>query len=259
MISAVVLTRNEDRNIKECLKSVAWCDETIVIDDYSDDKTVDIAKSLGALVFQRKLDGNFAAQRNFGSEKAKGEWVLFIDADERVSKELVEEIKSRCANLFHSRGENVPAPREWLDGFYIQRHDVVWNKKLKHGEAGNIKLLRLAKRGSGKWKRRVHETWDIKGPFKTLKNPLLHYPHQTISEFLGDINNYSTLHAQENMKEGKRSSILKIMFYPKLKFLQNWILKGGFFDSGPGFVAALMMSFHSFLAWSKLWLLQRGK
>lgn len=245
MLSTVVLTKNEEHNIKECLKSVAWCDEMIVIDDYSEDKTVDVAKSLGARVFKRKLNGDFATQRNFGLEKAAGEWVLFIDADERMTPKLKDEINSKVQIQKHC-------------GFYIKRTDVLWGKTLTHGET-NTKLLRLARKGSGKWRRKVHEVWEVAGVIREFKNPILHYPHQTINEFLGDTNNYSTLHAQENMKEGKRSSIFKILFYPKLKFLQNWILKGGFLDSGPGFIVALMMSFHSFLAWSKLWLLQRDK
>ncbi len=261
MLSCVVLTKNEESNIKDCLESVSWCDEIIVIDDFSEDSTVEIAKKLGATVFSRKLNDDFAAQRNFGLEKAsskgrstsgrKGDWVLFVDADERISKELAEEIRHALP-----KWEN-------LSGFYLNRRDVMWGRELKYGET-NIKLLRIAKTGAGIWKRAVHEYWDIKpkgfddriGEFHV--GVIEHYPHQTISEFLSDISRYSTLHAQENMKEEKRSSILKILLWPKLKFLQNYVLKLGFLDGGPGLVSALMMSFHSYLAWSKLWLLQKG-
>lgn len=130
----------------------------------------------------------------------------------------------------------------------------MWGKELKHGETGNVKLLRLAKRDAGLWVRAIHEIWEIKGRVGELKNPLLHYPHQTLREFIADIDWMSTLHAEENKKEGKRSDLFKIIFYPKLKFIDSWILKLGFLDGTPGFIVAIMMSLHSFLAWSKLWL-----
>jgi len=255
MLSTIVLTRNEEKNIKACLESVKFCDEVIVIDDYSDDSTMKLAKKLGAKVFKRKLNGDFAAQRNYGLDKAKGEWVLFIDADERVPLILKDEILTEVQIQKHIGSESVPAHQ----GFYLKREDILWEKKLRHGESGQTKLLRLARKGSGKWARKVHETWNVAGEVKTLKNFLLHYPHQTISEFLVDVNKYSTVHAQENYHKGKQSNVLKILLWPKLKFSQNYVFKGGLLDGDPGFVAAMMMSFHSFLAWSKLYLVQRRK
>ncbi len=247
MISAVVLTKNEEKNIAQCLQSLMWCDEVVVIDDNSRDLTVEIAKKHGAVVWKRSLENNFAAQRNFGLAKASGDWVLFIDADEIVTPALSEEI-----TLVTRKSDNL------ITGYLIKRQDVMWGRELRYGESGNIKLLRLAKKTSGKWKRAVHEEWQM-GHRETgeLENPLMHYPHQTISEFISDIDRYSTLHAQELAKEGKSANILKVMMWPKLKFLQNWVLRFGFLDGTAGFVFALLMSFHSYLAWSKLWLIQR--
>ncbi|MFZ5932879.1 MAG: glycosyltransferase family 2 protein [Patescibacteria group bacterium] len=245
-ISAVVLTKNEERNIAACLKGLAFCDEILVIDDGSNDKTHKIAKSYGAKVYIRELEGDFARQRNFGQDMAKGRWILFVDADERVSQELQEEIVKETSR------ENNP-----YSGYYLKREDYLWGKKLCYGETTNLKFLRLARKGAGRWKRRVHEFWRIVGRTRTLKNPLLHYPHQTLREFISDINFHSTLHAKANLEEGKSSNLLKIMFYPKLKFFRNYILRLGFLDAEAGFVVALLMSFHSFLAWSKLWLMQR--
>lgn len=135
----------------------------------------------------------------------------------------------------------------------------MWGKQMKHGEFGNTKLLRLAKAGSGKWVRKVHEVWEVKGKVEELANPLLHYPHQTLREFIADVDWQSSLHAEANLKEGKRSNLFKIAAYPKLKFIKNWIFGLGFLDGTEGFVAALIMSFHSFLAWSKLWKMQKEK
>ena len=245
-ISAIILTKNEGKNLGECIRALTFCEEIIVIDDYSSDKTVEIARGLGAKVFQRSLDGNFAAQRNFGLEKATNKWVLFIDADERVSHELKEEME-----------KEVPAPNNSHLGYFLKRDDYFFGKKLKFGETASVSLLRLARKSAGKWMRSVHEVWEVQGRTKTLKNPLEHYPHQSLREFINDINFHSGLHAEANHQEGKHSSLVKILFWPKLHFFKNYFLKLGFLDGTEGFVLALMMSLHSFLAWSKLWLDER--
>ncbi|KKQ97726.1 MAG: Lipopolysaccharide biosynthesis glycosyltransferase [Candidatus Woesebacteria bacterium GW2011_GWB1_39_12] len=132
-------------------------------------------------------------------------------------------------------------------------------KRLKHGEFWTNSFLRLAKKGTGKWKRAVHEYWDVKGKKGRINSPLLHYSHPTLHEFIAEVDWYSSLHSESNLKEKKKSDIFKIMLYPKLKFINNWIIKGGFLDGIEGFVAALMMSLHSFLAWSKQWIKQQEK
>src|SRR3972149_11239736 len=121
MISAVVITKNEEKNIERCIKSLLWCSEIVVVDDYSDDKTVKLAKKLGAKVYQHSLDNDFSEQRNFGLLKAKGDWVLFVDADEVVSAKLQKEIIKSITQNKHV-------------GFYIKRYDVWMGKVLKHGE-----------------------------------------------------------------------------------------------------------------------------
>ena len=249
MISAVVLTKNEKENIIECLKSLLFCDEIILIDDYSSDGTLSLIQKSKfkpkIKIFKRKLDNDFAEQRNFGLKKTKNEWVLFIDADERVTEALASEIKVQSLQL-----------KGGYTGFYLSRIDNMWGKQLLHGEPGSIKLLRLAKRDAGKWKRSVHEVWDVEGGANTLRNPLLHYPHPTLSQFIKDVNKMSSIHAQENQKERKSSNLFKIVLFPTGHYFKNFILKLGFLDGMQGFVFALIMSFHSFLAWSKLLFLQ---
>lgn len=247
-LSAVILVKNEEHDIKECINCLKFCGEIIIIDDNSSDKTVDLAKKLGAKIHRRKLGNNFAAQRNFGLSKAQGKWVLFLDADERVTEEL--------------RNEIVQITRDPLvnyAGLYLKRTDYLWGKKLKHGETANIRLLRLARRKTGKWTRRVHEVWEIVGKTYELKNPLVHYPHPTLAAFINSVNIMSSLHAKANLEEGKRSSLIKLIVWPMGKFINNYVFKIGFLDGSRGFVSALVMSFHSYLAWSKLWFLQRKK
>lgn len=244
MISAVILTKNEEENIERSLQSLSWCDELLVIDDNSEDKTVEIAKKRGAKVYTRSLKGDFAAQRNYGLEKAKGDWVLFVDADEKVTSTLWYEIMQYTNN-----------PINEYAGFYIKRIDNIWKKELKHGEIGNIKLLRLAKKDAGRWEGKVHEVWKIKGKTLTLNNSLLHFPHASVAKFLKEINVYTDLRAEELFKKKRKVYWWSIILYPKAKFIVNYMFRGGFLDGMPGLVFALMMSFHSFLVRAKLWTL----
>lgn len=245
MLSAIVLTKNEEKNISKCLDDLSWCDEILVVDDNSVDKTIDIAKKQKASVLQHGLQ-DFASQRNFGLEHAKGEWIFFVDADERVSQVLRDEI---CQVIESDSG----------DGYLVKRNDCMWNKKLSHGEVGDIWLLRLAKKGKGKWSGRVHEAWKVHGKIGKLKNPLYHYPHQTIAEFIAEINFYSSLRAEELKAQGVHASFVDIVLYPKAKFFFNYFFKGGFLDGNEGLVLAIMMSLHSFLVRGKLWLLWQRK
>lgn len=244
MISAVVLTHNEEQNINNCLDAIKWCDEIIVIDDNSIDHTVTFAEKQGAKVYIRPLDNNFSAQRNFGLKKARGDWILFVDADEIVSPALWFEIMQHTNN-----------PTDNYSGFFIKRQDVLWNTLLKHGETGNVKFVRLAKKDAGEWTGAVHEVWNINGGTAILNNPLMHYPHMTVENFLREINFYTDIRVKELYSKKVKVVWVFIILYPILKFIQNYFIKQGFRDGIPGLVLAMMMAFHSFLVRSKLWLM----
>ncbi len=252
MISAVILVKNEEKNIVNCLDDLLTFDEIIIVDDYSTDKTSEILKKYEKdhpkiKIFKRKLDNDFSAQREFGISKAKNDWIFFVDADERVSKELSTEIKE------------IATVNSKYDGFLIKRIDFMWGRELKHGETGSIELLRVFRKNKGSLKGKVHEVWVTEGYVEKLTNPILHYPHESISEFLGEINFYSDLRAQELYQAGKKTGFLRIIIYPKGKFFLNYILRGGFLDGTAGIVHAGMMSLHSFLVRGKLWLLWQKK
>lgn len=247
MITGVVLTKNEENNIGECLKHLKFCDEVIVIDDNSIDDTRQIAEKFGAKVFVRDLNMDFAYQCNFGIGQAGGDWVLFVDADERVTDALASEISN-----FQLSNSDV------VDGFYVRRRDYMWGRLLKYGENNNQRLMRLIKKGSGKWKRRVHQYFEVEGNVSKLKNFIDHFPHPTVTLFIESVNRWSTWHALANKEEGKKSTLFKICFWPLGHFLKNYFLRFGFLDGRQGFVHAVLMSFHSFLAWGKLWMLQKG-
>lgn len=248
MISAVVLTKNEEDNIRDCLQGLSWCDEIIIIDDNSTDRTIKIAEKANANIYVHPLRGDFSQQRNYGLDKAKGDWVLFVDADERVTPALWYEVMQHTNSSIDSS-----------DGFFIRRVDFMWGRKLMHGETGNIKLLRLAKKNAGKWDGTVHEQWKINGKTITLKNELMHYPHPDVTSFLKEINYYTELRARELHNKKVGVLLPAIILYPVSKFIVNYIIKLGFLDGIPGLISAFMMSFHSFLVRGKLWSLSLKK
>jgi glycosyltransferase involved in cell wall biosynthesis len=245
MLSVIILTKNSERYLQRCLSSVLFCDEIIVIDDYSDDDTLMIAKEFGCKIFFKNLDSNYSAQRNFGLNKASGDWILFVDSDEVVTESLKTEI---LKSIDHSQ----------YSGYCLTRQDILWGKRMFHGESGQMTLVRLGKKDCGHWHRAVHEIWQIDGKVGVLHEPLLHYAHSDLFEFIKKVNDYSVIHANENLKEGKRSSLAKIILYPPAKFIYNYIVKLGFLDGTRGCVVSLVMSFHSFLSWSNLWLIQKN-
>lgn len=243
-ISVAILTKNEEKNIEDCIKTLEGYDEVIVIDDGSTDNTMNIAKKLGASVYEHTLDGDFASQRNFALKKAKGTWVLFIDADERLSPALNYEIHNQINDAMSN-----------FSGFYLRRIDKIWGRKITHGESSQTRFLRLAKKNSGEWEGKVHERWTVKGKVGLLNHPLMHLPHQTLREFIAEINYYTDLRAAE-LKE-KRTKVRQgeILLYPAAKFFQNYFIRLGVLDGIAGLIQAILMSFHSFLVRGKLWLL----
>jgi glycosyltransferase involved in cell wall biosynthesis len=245
MITAIILTRNEEENIGRCLESVKWCDEIIVVDDKSSDKTIEIAKKYGATVYLHDLNNDFSAQRNFGLSKAKNEWVLFIDSDEIISDALAFEI----SNAIGLKDQNLKN----FNGYYVKRIDFMWGKQLKYGETGDIKLLRLAKKKCGLWVGMAHERWKVKGLTVSLANPIFHFPHKNLNEFLKEINFYTDIRARELKDLNTKVFFWAIIGYPLGKFIVNYIFKRGFMDRMAGLIFAISMSFHSFLVRGKLW------
>ena len=247
-ISAVVLTNNEEKNIIDCLEMLIFCDEIVIIDDNSAVRTIELVGQFkkdypNISIYKKSLESDFSAQRQFGIDKTKNDWILFIDADERVTPKLASEIKDTL-------DENID-----FGGFLIPRIDFMWGRQLMHGDTGKIKLLRLFNKSKGNLKGKVHETWETKSMVGKLINPIYHYPHPTINEFLKEINFYSDLRARELFDQGKKSGFLSIILYTKGKFIKNYFIKRGFLDGTAGFVHAILMSFHSFLVRGKLWLL----
>ncbi len=246
MISAIILSHNSEHSIEKAIKSVIWCDETILIDDDSSDKTTEIASKYKIIIHKRRLNDNFSNQRNFGLQIAKGDWVLFLDSDEIISTNLRNEIVT-CIK------------EDKYNGYYICREDYVWDIKLKNNEMGRAFSIRLAKRNRGQWEGIVHEKWIISGNTKKLNNPIYHYPHKSISYFITKINYYTELRSKELFKRKKKVRFLDIAIYPLVKFFQVYIIKHGYEDGTAGIIISFLMSLHSFLVRAKLWQLWQNQ
>jgi glycosyltransferase involved in cell wall biosynthesis len=246
-LSAIILAKNEESNMGRAVASVSFCDEIIVVDDGSTDATAKRAEETGrgiVRVIRYASAWDFAAQRNWAMEQARHDWILFIDADEEVAGELKNEI------LGAMQKEN------GTGAYYIKRRDFFWGRGLKYGDLWNAYrsgIIRLMKKGSGTWKGNVHEVFHpVSGTTKRLASYLNHYPHQTVSEFIRDVNGYSTIRSRELADRGVKPGILALIALPLCKFIWNYLLKLGFLDGAAGFAYAFLMSFHSFLVRAKL-------
>ncbi len=175
---------------------------------------------------------NFAKERNILLRNSKSDWVFFKDSDEVISKKLLKEIKSATRN-------------DKVNGYYVFRKNFLFGKY-----AGTDKILRLGRKERGKWVRAVHEVWIVSGNKGELKNFLVHRDNSSVSDLVKKINNYSDIHALENRKEGKRSDLVKIIFFPIFKFIQSIF-------EGRSVAMSVLQSFHSLLSWLKLWELQK--
>ncbi len=231
-LTTIILTKNSADTLKKALDSAAFSHQILVIDDYSTDQTLKIAKQAQASILQRHLKGDYSAQRNFALSKVKTQWALFLDSDETIPQALKNQIQTAIQN-------------QHVQGYYLKRQDKFLGKTLKHGETGHIKLLRLAQKSAGKWHRPVHEVWHISGPNQTLSTPLIHTPHLNLDQFLDKINTYTTIEATHRSSQHQKLNLLQLLLYPPAKFIQNYFFKLGFLDGYPGLIQAFFMSLHS--------------
>ena len=198
------------------------------------------------LVFNSHKYKSFAEKRNQALKKIDTDWVLFVDDDEIVSKELAQEIKEKIKD------------REF-SGYYLKRHDICFYQELKWGEIKNQKILRLARSNMGIFSRTVHERWQVVGKVGILDNILFHQKDNFISEFLGRVRYYSYLDADDLTKEGKHFSYSRLIFLPVLKFLQNYFFRQGFRDGMAGLFLCYLMSVQSFVVRVVQWEKQSPK
>jgi glycosyltransferase involved in cell wall biosynthesis len=246
LLSAVVITRNEEKQIARCLDSLSFCDEVIVVDSGSTDQTCQIAEKLKAKVFSRPWSG-YASQKNYGNSLAQGKWILSVDADEEVSPQLREEIM-----------EAVKA--DGVHAYSIPRRTLHSGQWIKYGGWYPNRLTRLFQKEKSEWmEEEVHEFLRTEGITDQLSADILHYSFDSIADQAERNNHYSSLGAQALHRKGIRFSLTKLLIKPSLKFLETFVLKRGFLDGYRGYFIAVMAAHSVFLKWAKLWELERGE
>jgi hypothetical protein len=245
-ISSVIICKNEERNIEACLKSIDWVDEIILVDAESTDKTVAIAKKYTDKIFIRKWEG-FSKQRQFGLEQCSGKWIFPIDADERCTVELKQEIL-----------EKINSTQINESGFKIPRKSFYRNYWVKYcGWYPGYQLRLFKKDKSSVTDRLVHEGYIVEGEIGTLKNALLHYTINSIAEYIEKINQYSTLQALEKSKRG-RVGFWDIILRPVAAFLTEYIGRKGFLDGIPGIIICHFNMITNILTYTKIWEMQNS-
>ena len=242
-LTATVITLNEAAHIEACLASVAWADERLVIDSGSTDGTADLARKSGARVIDRAFPG-YSAQKNFAAETATHDWILSIDADERVSPELADQIRRILASDPQPAGFRAPRVT-WHLGRWIRTTD--WYPDYQ---------LRLYDRRRARWNgRRVHESVETTAPVDLLTAELQHYAYRDIGHHMSTMDRYTTLAAAEMHASGRRAGLTDLVIHPWAAFLRNYVLRRGFTDGAPGLIISSMNAHYVFLKFAKLWAL----
>jgi glycosyltransferase involved in cell wall biosynthesis len=246
-LTVTIITRNEADNIEACLASVDWAAERLVVDCGSTDQTVDRAKAAGARVLVHDWPG-YAAQKNFAADQAAHDWILSIDADERVTPALSREIRDLV-------DQPVPPPAH---GYRIPRMSWHLGRWWKTTDWYPDPQLRLYDRRHGRWKRRrVHESVTLDSEPGRLRHHLQHYAYRDIAHHLDTMNRYTTLAAEDLYESGRRASPAEVVIHPVAAFLRNYFLKRGFADGLPGLIVSAMNAYYVFLKMAKLWDLGR--
>ncbi len=243
-LSALVITFNEERNIADCLSTLAFADEIVVVDSGSSDRTREIAAAMGAKVYENPWPG-YGRQKNFGLRKATGAWILIVDADERVTPELGGEISR---TLGAPEGPPVVA-------YTIPRKNHEYGRWIAHGGAYPDRQMRLLRRGKGAYNDvEVHENLIVDGEVGELDSPLLHFSERSTAERVVKVERYATLSAKERAKRGlPRVGFSRLALHPAATFWKIYVAKRGFRDGIPGLIHAVMASFQTFLKYAKLY------
>lgn len=240
-ISAVIIAGAEEKNIAECLESVRWADEIVVVNSGSKDRTVEIARKYTDRVFVKEWEG-YAAQKQFSVDKARNEWVLSIDADERVSPELREEIAGLDFSV--------------ADGFRIPRRNYFLDKVVRScGWSPDYQLRLFRKSRTKLTDRKIHEGFQVDGRTANLKGELIHFTHPTITSTLEKIAEYSTLEAEEKSPR-IRMTATKIFSKPIWEFFHHFIVRHGFTDGVHGLMVSMIHAMTKAQVYMKIWEMQ---
>ncbi|TSC88568.1 MAG: Glycosyl transferase family protein [Microgenomates group bacterium Gr01-1014_7] len=244
-ISVIINTRNEEKNIAKAINSVKWADEIIVCDMYSDDKTAEIAKDLGAKVIFHKRVNYVELARNFAISKAKNDWILVLDPDEQIDEDLAKRLQA-LVNKSSS-----------FDFVEIPRKNIIFNKWIKHSGWWPDYQIRLFKKGSVVWQSQIHSKPQAKGTGLKLaseeKWSIIHQNYQTIEQFISRMNRYTQIQAEELKKSGYKFRWQDIFDKPLNEFLSRYFTNEGYKDGLHGLSLSLLQAFSFFVVYLRVW------
>jgi len=240
-LSVVIVTQNEEKNIREALQSIRDASEIIVIDAFSTDRTADICREYTDNIHQKEWQG-YALQKRSGIELATQKWVFILDSDERFTEALWNEIRELI-----NRDQG-------YSGYYVPRKNFFLGKWVRHGGWWPDHTLRLFLKDKALMEeRKVHEKVVVNGKAGYLRNHLEHYTYRTVSDYMKKMETYSTLSAEEMKAHGKSSGLIKMSFHPMFTFFKMFFLRAGFLDGIHGVILAVLYSHYAFLKYLKLW------
>lgn len=245
-VSAVIITRNEEAMLADCLQSVAFADEIVVVDSLSSDRTVEIARAHGARVLETTDWPGFGPQKNRAIELATGDWILSIDADERVTPELASEIRAAVQSA------------DAVAGYQLSRLSRYCGRYMRHSGWFPDHIIRLFRRGRARFSDDlVHERVIVDGAVGRLNGLLLHESFGSLEQVLDKVNRYSSLSARQMAAAGKRGSLVGAVLHGLGAFVRTYLLKAGFLDGREGFMLAVSNAEGAYYKYLKLWLIQR--
>lgn len=256
-LSVVIITKNEENNLGRCLESVIGgnpmalnapklVDEVLIVDSGSTDQSLAIAKKFGAQILSEPWRG-FGAQKAFAAQQARNDWILSLDADERLTPAFVEELKTRFASLDPKTAYAIPRR-----SFYLGR----W---IRFGGWWPDRQVRIFHRQHSNWDEApIHERVQASS-YQNFTHPIEHFVFRDVAHQIETNNRYSSLLAEKDFRAGKRFSVVKLVFKPYFKFLENYVWKGGFLDGVAGFVIAVNSAHSTLLRWIKIWELERAQ
>lgn len=241
-VSAIVTTLNEEQHIAECIESLLWCDEILVVDSFSADRTPEIARRYEKVRFHQRTYFGSAAQKNWAMDQVENEWILIFDADERCTPALQKEIEELLAS----------APEH--DAYTIKRRVYFMNRVIRFSGWQHDRVVRLVRRGTARYpNRRVHADMITRGPAPILRNSMTHYMTDSFDEYARRIEKYSFWGAAQNWREGRKAGFPEIFGRSIWRFLRTYVFQLGILDGMHGLVFCMLQAYGTYLKWALLW------
>ncbi len=241
-VSAIVTTFNEEQNIAGCVESLLWCDEILVVDSFSTDKTPEILRGYDKVRFYQRTYYGSASQKNWAMDQVTNDWILIFDADERCTPALQQEIETLlAAGASH-------------DAYTIKRRVYFLDRVIRFSGWQHDRVVRLVRNGTARYpNRRVHADMVTRGPAPVLKSPMEHYMADSLDEYTRRIEKYSFWGASQNWREGKKAGFAEIFGRSIWRFFRTYVFQLGVLDGMHGLVFCMLQSYGTYLKWSLLW------